>query len=109
MRKSLWIIALLFAAIVAPNTRAQITYCYQGNNFTNFDNVNPFPNSAYTTSDSVSGCITLAAALPANGSTNVNYFDPTVVPNFSFTDGVQSSFSGFFSMMYSSSVRLEVE
>jgi hypothetical protein len=56
MRKSLWIIALLFAAIGAPTVLKadQTTYCYQGNNFTTVSNVNPY-GTGYDTSNSVSG------------------------------------------------------
>jgi PEP-CTERM motif len=98
MRKSLWIMAFfLFAAIVAPTVlRAdQTTYCYQGNHFTNFNNDNAAPGYIYTTSESVSGCITLAAALPANALTTLIVIPGTTtsdVLSFYFSDGLQDAF-----------------
>jgi len=68
------IVVLALAGVV----NAQVTYHYTGNHFT--DVVAP-----YTTSDSISGSVTLSSAL----GDNLTNFQPSV-NSFSFTDGIST-------------------
>jgi len=83
---------LVFCLLVVPRGAwADMTYCYQGNNFTSVA-------GAYSSADSVRGCVTLAAALPED-SPRTFYS----IVDFLFSDGEQTislaspSAGGFFS------------
>jgi hypothetical protein len=76
------IIGVVFLAVLlvcsATAVHAQTTLCYTGNDFT-------ATTSPYTTSDSVSGCVTLNVPLASN--TSADYSGD--VTSYSFSDGVQ--------------------
>lgn len=78
MRKFLWLIALAFAAGLAPTVlRADTVYTYAGNNFTSV-------SGPYTTAMSVSGSFALASPFAAD-------FSGGIAPlSFNFSDGVQT-------------------
>lgn len=84
-------IALAVLFLTVAGARADVTYCYQGNNF------NQNITGPYTTSDAVSGCVTLSAALPFDSPLTYYYpsrgnpvvTSPEVVSAY-LTDGVQS-------------------
>ncbi|HTS62865.1 MAG TPA: hypothetical protein VMH28_12640 [Candidatus Acidoferrales bacterium] len=75
-RRFLLVPWLLFLLPLAA--RADMTYCYQGNNFT-------FVAGVYKTSDSIRGCVTLGAVLPED-SPRTFYS----IVDLLFTDGEQT-------------------
>jgi hypothetical protein len=84
MRKCLWIIALLFPAIVAPNAHGQITdYTYTGNAFTGFHGTDACPPQC-----GISGFFTIAGPPPVDLIGSWGQFEFNVTPlAYSFTDG----------------------
>jgi hypothetical protein len=74
----LFAVALIAAQLSQPMFAVPITYSYTGNPFTT-------ATAPYTTSDKVTGSVTLAAPLGANMS-----FTLVVPLAFSFSDGVQT-------------------
>ena len=76
------VIGLVGCVLSIAAARADVTYTYTGNDFTSAT----FP---YTTSDSVTGSITLTSALADNISSFINQPAASIV-SFSFSDGQQT-------------------
>jgi hypothetical protein len=76
-------VALISASLGA---RADVTYDYTGNDFTTFNNDG---GPLYTTSDRVTGSVTLSQALAPN-TQYISGVDGFSVLSFSFSDGVQT-------------------
>jgi hypothetical protein len=74
----------LFGALPVAASADPVTYTYTGNDFTSFTQP-----SAYTTSDSVTGSVTLSSALADNINTFVLEPGASVL-SFSFSDGLQT-------------------
>ena len=71
--------AILGFVLSTSIAHADVTYTYTGNDFTNIA-------GPYTTSESISGTVTLSSALPDNQVTLL-----TVTPvSFSFMDGIHT-------------------
>jgi hypothetical protein len=64
MRKSLWIIPLLFVAIWAPTSYADSVETYTGNPYATF----PVVDSGYTTANSITATLTFENPLPPDAS-----------------------------------------
>ncbi len=74
------LLALAVLLLSVTELHAQATYCYTGNNFT-------VAESPYTTSDSISGCVTLSSALPPDTQGDLINVNAEVI-SFEFTDGL---------------------
>jgi hypothetical protein len=73
-----------FAVLALGASAHAATYVYTGNDFNSFTEP-----SAYTTSDSVTGSITLASPLP-DGVDTFNLVPSADIQSFSFSDGLQT-------------------
>jgi hypothetical protein len=82
--RSLIVLATLF--LMAMAARADVEYCYTGKDF-QASSFYPSVKPPFTTSDSISGCVTLTGALPT-GTTPLTDYRSSVV-SFFLTDGVE--------------------
>lgn len=89
LRKLVTLAELVIAALVvqgaifaAAPAKADVIYTYTGNNFTDVF------TAGYTTSDKITGTLTLSSALPSSLSTLTN--ESALVVSYSFTDGVNT-------------------
>lgn len=78
--------SVLVATFAASPAGASVVYTYTGNNFTSVF------SSGYTTSDSITGTLTLSSALPSSLTTLTN--EVGLVTSYSFSDGVNSFTTG---------------
>jgi len=81
-------LCLLLAAVLVSPSFADVIYTYTGETFAYSD----YPAPGPTTSDSVTGQITLTAAIPASTTNYLvvdqGYIYPATFVSYSFTDGV---------------------
>jgi hypothetical protein len=87
-------LCLLLAAVLVSPSIADVTYTYTGEDFTYSSFPSPSPGP--TTSDHLSGTVTLSAALPPSTADNLLALPPVppTLVSFSFTDGVTTWTSG---------------
>jgi hypothetical protein len=78
-----WSSRIMFALcgllFLAAGSRAQTTLCYQGNDFS-------VVSGSFSTSDAISGCVSLSTSLAANGTQNY----ASDIVNFNFTAGPET-------------------
>ena len=89
LKKSLLLVTFAWLATASNFALAAMVYNYTGNNFASIvNNTDESPDIAYETTMSITGTVTLSAALASDATA-------TVTPDsFSFFDGRQRSCTG---------------